>query len=53
MSDAPELGVLEMYDDAIQIADRALQLDPKNAAAWYGKGQILDKFGKKSPKERP
>lgn len=42
---------LGKYDDAIACYDKALQLDPTNAEAWYGKGLAFQAQGKSADAE--
>ena len=37
---------LGRYDEAVRCFDKTLELDPKNAAAWYSKGDILNRLGR-------
>jgi Flp pilus assembly protein TadD len=40
------LIILERYEEAIEALDKALELDPQFAYAWYNKGVVLEKLGK-------
>ena len=34
------------YDEALRTFDKAIEIDPQNADAWYLKGMVLDDMGK-------
>jgi formylglycine-generating enzyme required for sulfatase activity len=34
------------YDAALEDFDKALEIDPRNAAAWYGKGEVAGRLGR-------
>jgi tetratricopeptide (TPR) repeat protein len=42
------LRMLEMYDEAIQALDEAIELDPNLADAWNNKAEALKALGKSS-----
>jgi glycosyltransferase involved in cell wall biosynthesis len=39
------LRQVRRYEDALQCYERAIELDPTNVWAWYGKGRTLEKLG--------
>ncbi len=43
---------LRRYQDALQSVDRALELDPEYATAWWMKGMILSSLGKPDEADR-
>ncbi len=40
------------YEEAIDSYDKALQIDPDDADAWFDKGETLKKMGKLTEAER-
>jgi Flp pilus assembly protein TadD len=40
------LGNLKSYDEALQAADRAIELDSEQASFWNNKGIALENLGK-------
>ena len=39
------LAVLKKYGEALDAFNKAIKLDPIDAAAWYNKGVILEQLG--------
>jgi tetratricopeptide (TPR) repeat protein len=40
------------YEEAIESYDKALQIDPDDADAWFDKGETLKKMGKLTEAEK-
>lgn len=43
---------LEDYKKALDLYDKAIKINPKDAAAWSNKGSSLDKLGKSEDAEK-
>ena len=40
------LYVQGKYDEAIKACDKAIEINPQYANAWYGKGSVLRQLGR-------
>ncbi len=46
------LTILESSDEALTSYNKAIELNPSNAAAWYGKGLVLKSLNSTTESEK-